>query len=185
MATGVAQVASGFRTLWNLQKTWKDNTISTGEKIIQTLTSGGMALAQITTGFKELINNVTLLTAKWVAAASAGKAATFAEFVAQENLIVALKETGIAAWESLGPYLPLVLAVAAAIGLIVAAYKDWNKEIEDAKKVNEVAEDAKKFYDSLKTSLQEVKSALEDLHSAEDNLDDLTKGTQEWRNALQ
>jgi len=30
-----------------------------------------------------------------------------------------------------------------------------------------------------------VKSALEDLHSAENNLDGLTKGTQEWRDALQ
>jgi len=185
MAAGIGQVASGVRTLLNLQKTWKDDSISTGEKIIQTLTSGTMALAQLYTGFQKTAEGATLLTTKWLTAANEGTLATFSGIVAQEGLTAAFIQTGKAAWESLGPYLPLALAVAAAVGLIVAAYKEWNKEADAAKKANEIAADAKKTYDDLKTSLQDVKSALEDLHSAEDNLDSLTKGTQEWRDALQ
>lgn len=185
MAAGIGQVASGVRTLLNLQKTWKDDSISTGEKIIQTLTSGTMALAQLYTGFQKTAEGATLLTTKWLTAANEGTLTTFSGIVAQEGLTAAFIQTGKAAWESLGPYLPLALAVAAAVGLIVAAYKEWNKEADAAKKANEIAADAKKTYDDLKTSLQDVKSALEDLHSAEDNLDGLTKGTQEWRDALQ
>ena len=185
MAAGIGQVASGVRTLLNLQKTWKDDSISTGEKIIQTLTSGTMALAQLYTGFQKTAEGATLLTTKWLTAANEGTLATFSGIVAQEGLTAAFIQTGKAAWESLGPYLPLALAVAAAVGLIVAAYKEWNKEADAAKKANEIAADAKKTYDDLKTSLQNVKSALEDLHNAEDNLDGLTKGTQEWRDALQ
>lgn len=185
MAAGIGQVASGVRTLLNLQKTWKDDSISTGEKIIQTLTSGTMALAQLYTGFQKTAEGATLLTTKWLTAANEGTLATFSGIVAQEGLTAAFIQTGKAAWESLGPYLPLALAVAAAVGLIVAAYKEWNKEADAAKKANEIAADAKKTYDDLKTSLQDVKSALEDLHNAENNLDGLTKGTQEWRDALQ
>ena len=86
---------------------------------------------------------------------------------------------------SLTTILPILLGIGAAVGLIYLAYKEWNKEVDAAKKASEVATDAKKTYDDLKTSLQDVKSALDDLHSAEENLDGLTKGTQEWRDALQ
>jgi len=86
---------------------------------------------------------------------------------------------------TLGSMLPILLGIGVAVGAIYLAYKAWNKEADAAKKANEVAADAKKTYDDLKTSIEKVKSALEDLHAAEDNLDGLTKGTQEWRDALQ
>ena len=86
---------------------------------------------------------------------------------------------------TLGSMLPILLAIGAAVGVIYLAYKEWNKQADAAKRAQQAAADAKKTFDDLKTSIQNVKSALEDLHSAEDNLDGLTKGTQEWRDALQ
>lgn len=181
MLSGIGQVTAGIKGLINLTKVWKNENLSTGEKILQTISSVTMSFPMIINGFSKIGSGLDLISAKILAQ----NGATFSSIAAQQNLAAAFQQTGIAAWESLGPYLPIALAVAAAVGLIVVAYKEWNKEADAAKKASEVAADTKKTYDDLKTSLQDVKSALDDLHSAEDNLDGLTKGTQEWRDALQ
>lgn len=181
MLSGIGQVTAGIKGLINLTKVWKNENLSTGEKILQIISSVAMSFPMVINGFSKIGSGLDLISAKILAQ----NGATFSSIVAQQNLAAAFQQTGIAAWESLGPYLPIALAVAAAVGLIVVAYKEWNKEADAAKKASEVAVDTKKAYDDLKTSLDNVKSALNDLHSAEDNLNDLTKGTQEWRDALQ
>ena len=181
MLSGIGQVAAGIRGLTNLTEIWQNKNLSAGEKFLQTISNVAMSFPMIINGFAKIGSGLDLISAKILAQ----NGATFTSIAAQQGLKTAFQQTGIAAWESLGPYLPIALAVAAAIGLIVAAYKEWNKEADAAKKANEVAVDTKKTYDDLKTSLDNVKSALNDLHSAEDNLNDLTEGTQEWRDALQ
>jgi len=181
MLSGIGQVAAGLRGLTNLTKIWGNENLSTEEKFLQTVSNITMSFPMIINGFSKIGSGLDLISAKILAQ----NGATFTSIAAQQGLAAAFQQTGIAAWESLGPYLPLALAIATAVGLIVAAYKEWNKEADAAKKANEVAADTKKTYDDLKTSLQDVKSALDDLHSAEENLNGLTKGTQEWRDALQ
>ena len=181
MVAGLGQIASGVRNVVNLTKIWKNENLSLGQKILQTFTNASMTIGMLSNGITKVSKGFSLIQKGVQAYANA----TAVQIAAQKGLQVEYEITGIKAWASLGPYIAIAAAVAAAVGLIVLAYKEWNKEADAAKKASEVAADAKKAYDDLKTSLQDVKSALEDLHSAEDNLDGLTKGTQEWRDALQ
>lgn len=181
MLSGIGQVTAGIRGLTNLTEIWQNKNLSAGEKFLQTVSNVAMSFPMIINGFTKIGSGLDLISAKILAQ----NGATFTSIAAQQGLKAAFQQTGIAAWESLGPYLPIALAVAAAVGLIVAAYKDWNKEAEAAKQASENAVEAKKHYDNLKTSLDNIKTALDNLHTAEDNLDSLTKGTQEWRDALQ
>ena len=197
--SGLGQIASGIKSIINLNKIWQNENLSTGQKLLQTFTNLSMTIGLFANGFSKSIDGFNRLkkaagelqtivenfaTARKIAAAEEAGAVNL-QLLSQEELQAAYAETGVKAWLSLGPYAAIVIGIAAAIGLVVAAYKDWNKEADAAKKASEVAADAKKTYDDLKTSLDNVKSALNDLHSAEDNLNDLTKGTQEWRDALQ
>ena len=181
MVAGLGQIASGVRNVVNLTKIWKNENLSLGQKILQTFTNASMTIGMLSNGIAKVSKGFSLIQKGVQAYANA----TAVQIAAQKGLQVEYEITGIKAWASLGPYIAIAAAVAAAVGLIVVAYKEWNKEADAAKKASEVAADTKKTYDDLKTSLQDVKSALEDLHSAEDNLDSLTRGTQEWRDALQ
>lgn len=181
MVAGLGQIASGVRNVVNLTKIWKNENLSLGQKILQTFTNASMTIGMFSNGITKVSKGFSLIQKGVQAYANA----TAVQIAAQKGLQVEYEITGIKAWASLGPYIAIAAAVAAAVGLIVVAYKEWNKEVDAAKKASEVAADTKKTYDDLKTSLDNVKSALNDLHSAEDNLNDLTKGTQEWRDALQ
>ena len=192
MVAGLGQIASGVRNVVNLTKIWKNENLSLGQKVLQTFTNASMTIGMLSNGITKISKGFSLIQKGVQAYAYAtnyakaeGVSFAAAQIAAQKGLQAEYEVTGIKAWASLGPYIAIAAAVAAAVGLIVVAYKEWNKEADAAKKASEVAADAKKAYDDLKTSLQDVKSALEDLHSAEDNLDGLTKGTQEWRDALQ
>ena len=197
--SSVGQLAAGLTSLVNITRIWKNDSLSAGEKLLQTFTNLSMTVGMLTNGFSKTIDSYNQIkkatgglqaavesfaTAKKIAAAEAAGADNL-QLLSQEELQAAYEVTGIKAWASLGPYIAVAAAVAAAIGLIVLAYKEWNKEADAAKKANEIAVEAKKHYDDLKTSLDNVKTALDNLHTAEDNLNDLTKGTQEWRDALQ
>lgn len=192
MIAGLGQIASGVRNVVNLTKIWKNENLSLGQKILQTFTNASMTIGMLSNGITKVSKGFSLIQKGVQAYAYAtnyakAEGVTFAaaQIAAQKGLQAEYEVTGIKAWASLGPYIAIAAAVAAAVGLIVVAYKEWNKEADAAKKASEVAVDTKKAYDDLKTSLDNVKSALNDLHSAEDNLNDLTKGTQEWRDALQ
>lgn len=197
--SGLGQIASGIKSIINLNKIWQNENLSTGQKLLQTFTNLSMTIGLFANGFSKSIDGFNRLkkaarelqtivenfaTARKIAAAEEAGAVNL-QLLSQEELQAAYAETGVKAWLSLGPYAAIVIGIAAAIGLVIAAYKDWNKEAEAAEQASKNAVEAKKHYDNLKTSLDNIKTALDNLHTAEDNLDSLTKGTQEWRDALQ
>ena len=209
LISGLGQFAAGLKGIINLTKVWKNENLSTGEKILQTITNLTMSLPMLinglnkanegfkifsqglkifTLGGKEniaIIREMAIADAIYAGATKEEAKAAGQAAVAEQMHAVTLEQVAGAAAKAIIPLLPYI-AIIGTLGLtIYAAYKEWNKEADAAKKASEVAADTKKTYDDLKTSLQDVKSALEDLHSAEDNLDSLTKGTQEWRDALQ
>ena len=100
-----------------------------------------MTVGMLTNGFSKTINSYNQIkkatgglqaavesfaTAKKIAAAEAAGADNL-QLLSQEELQAAYEVTGIKAWASLGPYIAIAAAVAAAVGLIVVAYKEWNK----------------------------------------------------------
>lgn len=89
---------------------------------------------------------------------------------------------------SIGLILTFVAIIAAAILIIVGitnAISDWyNADKNAAEAAKKHAETSKKQYEELKKSIEEVKSALESYEKSYEALSKLTKGTEEWQNAV-
>ena len=192
IVAGLGQVGTGLRTVANLYKVVKDENISTGQKIVQVFTSGSMALTMFANGLSNITKSFGSVRSSFEKFATYvnyarqnGITLTKALMVSEEELGAEYQVTGAKAVLSMGPYLAILAAVAAAIFLIVKAYQAWNKEADNAKKLAQVANDAKKSFDDTKKSVNDLKDALKDLRTAEDNLNNLTIGTKQWRDALQ
>ena len=97
---------------------------------------------------------------------------------ANEGAVVSYGQT------TLSSYLPMI-GVAAGVALaIYGIYRAWTADARAAQKATETAQRAKKSYDQVKESADNLKSSLTGYNEAVDNLDKLTKGTQQWKEAL-
>lgn len=103
------------------------------------------------------------------------------------TLIPLVSALGSVTWAALAPILPIILAVVAAVGLLAAGiYAVWKaspqaalKEAEKAANdAADAAQRAAKEYDNIKTSFDELQEKY-------DKLKELTRGTLEWRDAVQ
>lgn len=97
---------------------------------------------------------------------------------------------GTAVWAAIAPLLPIILPIVIILGTLTAAIVAMNaaaynnsaaKAMEDAKKATDAAkksaEGAQQAYDNLMSSFDSYNSAV-------DNLNELTVGTQAWKEAL-
>ena len=188
MTAGIGQVVSGFNSLINITKVWQNENLSAGQKMIQTLTNLSFTLPSIVNGFTKVGKGLDLIKQKLIIAAAAQRGLTeeqIAAALASKTLTASFKQQAIAAWASLGPY-ALIVAALAAIGVAAyALYKDWNKEADAAKKASQVASNAKRHYEQLNEAYNNLKKSLEDYNAAQDAIDSMTKGTQEWKEAIQ
>lgn len=79
-------------------------------------------------------------------------------------------------------------AVAVAIAGVVLAVKAlsaaYNKDANAAKRANEAAKELKDSNEELTESFNQLKNSWEAYQTAEEKLDNLTEGTQEWKDAL-
>lgn len=203
--SGLGQVASGINGIVNLVKIWRNENLSTGEKILQTFTNLSMTIGMFASGLSRVrdgwkstseliikagnaINAAKMAnaTASTTQAAAQGVAtsAKVAGTVAAEGETVA--NLGLAA--SFGTIMAAALPFIALFGGIVlavhAAVKAWNKQADAAQQAAQVAKEAKQTYEDLKQSYEELKSSLEDYNAAQQAIESMTKGTQEWRDAI-
>ena len=187
MAAGLGQVASGINNIVNLTKVWKNENLSSGEKILQTFTNLSMTIPMLVNGFTKVKDGIVLLTGKILTmsvAQGANTGITIAQIAAQQGLAVALQQVAVAAWSAIAPFAPLILAIGGVVAVGYLLYKTWNQEKQAAQKAAKAAQEAKQKYDDVKTSFQELKSSIENYHNAQDAIKNLTKGTQEWRDAI-
>ena len=161
---GITSLGSGIETLLGLGNIWSDENLTAGEKLLQTFSALGFAIPQIISGYDKLKK-------------------------AWPGVVAGFQKMGAAAWASLGPYLPIVVAVAAALGVLTAAIligvKAWNKEAEAAKKAAEAAKALGEEYKQTKVAYEELKQSITDYKDAQTAIDELTVGTEEWRDAIQ
>ena len=105
----------------------------------------------------------------------------------KDNAINALKGigNGIVTWFT-NPItaIPTIVGVA-AVAIGVTLYKAWNQAADAAEKAAQKTKKAQEAYNSLKESSNNLKTSLDNLASAKDHFNELTKGTQQWRTALQ
>lgn len=175
----------------NLGKTFKD--VLTGDanalQVVGTVLSTVMAIAVAFNSVMTLANTLKKSEAVWNWAVAAS-----------ENSVVKSKIANIAATigleTAMAPLLVITLAIVAAmaalaaiIGVVVAVSKAvsnaYNEDAIAAEKAANAAKGLAEAYDEAKTHCEQMIAAMDDYKSARDALSDLTKGTQEYRDALQ
>lgn len=180
----ISQIASSLMSIYmlinsiqQLGNIWGDENLTTSEKLLQTLSSMVMILPALSMMFQ------TTAGKAMVAAVSQGIFKKAIKAAGDEAA-----KTGTKMWASLGPYLVIVLAVIAAVTALVLVFKalsNWyNKDKIAAEKAAKAAATLAEQYDKIKASYEEMTKAISDYREAEDALDKLTKGTEEFEKAL-
>lgn len=118
------------------------------------------------------------------AALHANNLVTGAATVVTKSFSAALKEL----WASLVPLLPVIIPLAVALGALVAAWAIYDNATgaaaENAEQNNKNLEETKTALDDVNSRLNTLNSTLSGLNDKRKNIDNLTYGTVEWRDAV-
>lgn len=210
---GIMSITSAVSMTVNAFKALKNESLSTGEKVLQVVmglaSAAGMAANAYTQLGPVAVKSVNVLlkalTAEKVAeeganaAKGAGIALSEAATVAKTGQAVATGEATFAtklltiATAELEAVAMPVWAVLAGIAGVVAGvvvvskllYDAWTKDARAAQQAAQNAAAASQAYDKVKESADQLKSSLEEYNSFQDTLASLTRGTEEWNQAIQ
>jgi len=125
LAGGIARLGSAIQQIQNLGSIWKNEDLSIGQKLLQTITNLAISLPMLATGFTTTATSLGLMTI----ASTAEEAAQIGATIASSSHAISLGALSIAATNAgiqiqfLNTALtlnPAVLAAAAIIGLIAA-----------------------------------------------------------------
>ena len=118
------------------------------------------------------------------AALHANNLVTGTATVVTKSFSAALKEL----WASLIPLLPVIVPLAIALGALVAAWALYDNATgaaaENAEQNNKNLEETKTALDDVNSRLNTLNSTLSGLNDKRKNIDKLTYGTIEWRDAV-
>ena len=188
MASAAMQVSMAFNAITNLGRIWDNEDLSTGEKIIQTMTAMGTLIPALVSAKKILTLQNLKEGASSLYVAMQQKGATAAKLLG----IPVDYAKGASGWAALGPALVFVgiavvitALIAGITAAIIALTNAESKESKAAKEANAEFEAAKKAAEDAKKAYEDLKNAVSDYDSAIKALEQCTKGTQEWRDAFQ
>ena len=180
VANTISNIAMSINVVKGLIDTWNNEDMSFGEKLLSTFTSLGMVIPMVTTAFTG--NNLAML-----GSASASIAAALGFDGVAISAKVAAGGVG-ALWAALWPIALVVAGLTLVITALAAGVKylsdEYNKDAIAANKAAEAANILKEAYEETKKSYEDMISAMENYQSARDSLDNLTKGTEAYRDAL-
>ena len=192
LAQGLSSFAMVLTSIKGLGNIWSDEDLSTGEKILSTLTTLGTVIPMLVMSYQglsasQITVNKNSLTAIIL---NSGLVKSLFGVKAAED---AAAEGAVTFEGALAPLLVETLAITAAFAAIVAigagvvAIFKAVKDDAPADPIKEAAEEAEALaaqYENVKTALDELKQSLEDYNSARDALDEMVEGTQEWEKAV-
>ena len=198
----VGQLSMAISSIVRLPSIWKDEDLSVGEKMIQTISGASMALMM----FLPILNKKNIATLAGVAASIASKTSLLSETgaitlatIAEGNYTVAsiaaaggTTTLAGAIYTLLWP-IGLVMAAIAAIVAVIAGFvaaikaviKEHEKEAQAAKDAAKATEDLTKKYNDCKQAADDLKQSISDYSDAIKALSSLTKGTEEYEGALE
>lgn len=201
LVMGISSLKSAFDTL-------KNPDLSFGEKLLQVTMSLTMAIPalisalrilnveqlkkiksdikEIGLGAQKIATNMAEVASTWLSTA-ANKAET--------GSVLASAAAWVAKQLAMAPVLVITLAIVAAIGAVIAisagliavvgAISDaYNKDALAAERAQEAAKNLASEYENTKQAYEEMISAMDNYKSATDALENMTKGTEEYRDAL-
>ena len=259
LAGGATNVLTAFNNIKNIGSIWSDETLTGGEKLLQTLSNVSFTIPMIVSGISNLREGwssaSTLITGlkdsylAWNTAAAAKIVLNKAEdkqvqsrifwdslyeeckdnlSEAQKNeyeqilnttgalsgeqiaklksivgdglKTVSLKKVAGAAKEAGAAFLKMsiqfltspvgliLLTVAAAVTAVTIAAKigaeQYNKYTLAMQKASEAAEHQKQAYEDVKKAHEDLKNSISNYDEAQEAIDKMVEGTQEWRDAI-
>ena len=180
LTSAIMGVASAIMALQNIGSIWRDDDLSTGQKILQTVMAVGGAIMSLIPMYSML---VTATAAK--AAANKAETATTAAKNTQLATEVGLKTTLLGLNPALLAGTLLVTAAVVAFGFAIEGATEKISEEEQAlNRSTAAAESAQQQYQAATEAYNSIKSAVEDNQNAADAIAKLTKNTQEWRDSI-
>lgn len=126
---------------------------------------------------KDKIATIAKAVADGIAAA-----ATFVATAAQQGFNVAIESNPIGA--IIVAIMALIAVLALLISTLIGVIKKEDESEQAAKRAEEAAAHLKEAYNETKQAYEDLKSSISDYHEARDALSELTKGTNEWREAI-
>lgn len=198
IGSAIGQLTAGISGVVNAFKALKNESLSTGQKVLQFLSGFGMSIGMVVSGFRSLaplmataIVNLGAVTSL----RSADTAAIFVETAANQGLLAAIKAQN-AQYKEQVVLLTLIKLLrspvfwgitAAVIATTIAVKKLHDAWTEDARAAQQAAQNAaaaSQAYDQVKQSADDLKSSLEEYNSFQDTLASLTRGTEEWNQTI-
>ena len=181
LAGGIARLGSAIQQIQNLGSIWKNEDLSIGQKLLQTITNLAISLPMLATGFTTTATGLGLMTV----ATTAEEAAQIGATIASSSHAISLGALSVAATNAgiqiqfLNTALtlnPAVLAAAAIIGLI-AAYDKFTMSAKQAEQA------LSKFNDKqaeLANNVSSTKNTIQDLESLRDEYNSLSNAAGQY-----
>lgn len=172
MAGGIASVGTSIQQLQNLGSIWKNEDLTTGQRLVQIITNFAISLPMLVTGLKKAMTAMKLMevtTYKNSAAAAAAITENGAHAVSLGAVGVAASKAGLQiqflnTTLSFNPFALLIagaVAAVTAIGAFINASDEANKKLIESKQAEIDAENKKQ--EEIETNKQ-LLSSLEDLN---------------------
>ena len=194
LASGIGSLASGLQSLTNIKNILNNEDLSSWEKALQITTALASGLTMLGFGAKTISSSLVglsvalgkasgIITIQGAEAAAAGlanegyKVSLFGVSVAAETTAGAIGKLVLA-------FMPYIAIAGAVIALGVGIHKWYTKDARAAEEAAEAAQKASEAANSVKEAHQGVIDTLNKYDSATEKMNSLTKGTQEWRDAL-
>lgn len=177
MAGGIASVGTSIQQLQNLGSIWKNEDLTTGQRLVQIITNFAISLPMLVTGLTKAMTAMKLMevtTYKNSAAAAAAITANGAHAVSLGAVGVAASKAGLqiqflSTTLSFNPFALLIagaVAAVTAIGAFINASDEANKKLIESKQAEIDAENKKQEEiennKQLLTSLEDLNKKYED-----------------------
>ena len=181
----IGQLSSAIMSVGRILSIWSNEEITTGEKIMQTISGVSMALMM----FLPLLSKKNILTLASVSASIASALGMSTEATAAMGAAAATGTFSATLWTLLWPIGLVMLAIGALVAAIAGVVKvfqmvqaaspegQFKAAAQAAKEAAEAAKNAADQYQKLADTFAQYDSAVE-------KLSELEKGTQEYANAL-
>ena len=180
IANSASATISVLQILGNAFETISDPNISSWEKFTTVLTGLTAAVPMLTMVFNK--NTIETLSATSAAIGHAFGLKT--EAVALNETTMATKGFGTTLAKSLIPLGATVIAIGALVLAIKYLHDAYNADADAAKEAADRVKDNQEAYNNAKTAVEDFKASLQDFGNASKNIEDLTKGTKEYEEAV-
>ncbi len=168
------QLASAINSVVNITKIWKNESLSTGEKVLQTVTSLSMAIGLLYNSYKSLLPAVGLLFSSVTVGTGSATVGTIMQTAATKGLSVALMEAGVSAGALMTALSPLLIAggIVAGIAAVALAWDHFTMSIEEA---NQALDKYHEKQTQILSKQQTTKKQVADLEALKDEYEELAQ----------